>query len=455
MRNLKSISAALTIVTAFCASTALAAVSAEEAARLGADLTPVGAERAGNEDGSIPEWTGGLTVPTAGFENGGRRPDPFADEKPILQITAQNMDQYAEKLTDGTKALLKRYPDTYRLDIYQTHRTAAAPQWLYDNTLQNATRATLADSAGGPVPEGAFAGYPFPIPKAGVEVMLNSKLRWRGDSWHKQGNNYQVTADGRSILLSKVSQDNMAPYYFKEGTLEQFNGQYWVVRLDTQGPAIRAGEAIIGHQFVDESKTNSWVYLVGQRRVRKLPNACCDTPTPAAAGIVSFDELEGFSARLDRFDWDIVEKKEMYIPYNSNRTLVPTKDSEILGANHLNPDHIRWELHRVWVIEANLASGQRHTSAKSRYYVDEDSWLTVLGDRWDAKGQLSRAVYTIPVAMPDLPGQVPYGWGVYDLLAGNYVAMELANEYQQQYKLVPRYRDSQFAPENMGGAGVR
>ncbi|MFY9812124.1 DUF1329 domain-containing protein [Aquabacterium sp.] len=438
------------------AGTAHAAVSAEEAAKLKSDLTPVGAERAGNKAGTIPAWTGGLTKPTPGFKNGGRRPDPFADEKPITQITAKNMDAYSDKLTDGVKALLKKYPDSYRLDVYKTHRTAALPQWVYDNTLTNATRATVGDSDGGPVSKNAFGGFPFPIPKNGEEVILNTKVRWRGDAWKKLANNYQVTSDGRPILLSKITQDNVAPYYFKEGSADKFEGHYWNVRLDTHAPAIRAGEAIIGQLKLDESQSNAWVYLVGQRRVRKLPNACCDTPTPAAAGLAWFDEVETFNYRLDRYDWKLVGKKEMFIPYNSNRTLVPTKDSDVLGPKHLNPDHVRWELHRVWVVEAALKPGQRHAAPKSRYYIDEDSWWPVLADRWDAKGQLWRTGYSTPVAMPDLPGQVGLGWGVYDLLAGNYVAMELVNEQPMQYQTVsPRYKESHFSPENLGGAGVR
>lgn len=438
------------------AGAARAGVSADEAAKLKTVLTPFGAERAGNKDGTIPAWTGGLTTPTPGFQNGGRRPDPFANEKSIFQINAKNMDQHADKLTDGTKALLKKYPDSFRLDVYKTHRTAAAPQWVYDNTFLNATRATVQESSAGAFTKDAYGGIPFPIPKTGTEVMLNTKMRWRGESWQKEASNYQVTADGKPILLSRISQDNMAPYYFKEGSADQFGGHYWDVRLDTHGPAIRAGEAIIGHQTLDESKTNTWVYLVGQRRVRKLPNACCDTPTPAAAGILSFDEVETFLGRLDRFDWKLVGKKETYIPYNSNRTLVPTKDSDVLGTRHLNPDHVRWELHRVWVVEATLKAGQRHTSPKSLYYIDEDSWLPVLADRRDANGQLWRTIYSTPVAMPDLPGQVPFGFGAYDLLAGYYVAMELANEQKVQYKLVsPRYKESYFAPENMSGASVR
>ncbi|MBB5497598.1 DUF1329 domain-containing protein [Paraburkholderia sp. MM5384-R2] len=435
---------------------AQAAVTADEAAHLKSDLTPFGAEKAGNKDGTIPAWTGGLTTPTPGFKSGGRRPDPFANEKPILQITAKNMDQYADKLAEGVKALLKKYPDSYRLDVYPTHRSAAAPQYVYDNTFQNATRVTLSDSSAGPVPKGGYGGIPFPIPKNGAEVMLNHKLRWRSESWVKTAHNWQVTADGKPVLLSDVTQQNNTPYYFKDAPSDKRGDDYWMVRLDTHGPAIRAGEAIIGHQTIDESNTNTWVYLVGQRRVRKLPNACCDTPTPAAAGVLSFDEIETFNGRMDRFDWKLIGKKEMYIPYNSNRVLTAASDSDILGAHHLNPDYIRWELHRVWVVEATLKSGERHTSKRSVYYVDEDSWLAVLADRYDANDKLWRMAYSTPVAMPDVPGEIAFGFGAYDLSAGSYVAMELGAEQKMQYKVnATRYPESFFAPENMAGESVR
>lgn len=446
--------------TLICALTVMvsahAGVTAAEAARLKSDLTPFGAEKAGNKEGTIPAWTGGLTTPTAGFTNGGRRPDPFANEKPTLQITAKNMDQYSDKLAEGVKALLKKYPDSYRLDVYPTHRTAAAPQYVYDNTFLNATRVTLADSASGPIPTGASRGIPFPIPKTGAEVMLNHKLRWRSESWVKNAQNWQVTADGKPVLLSNVTQQNNTPYYAKEGASDKLADKYWLVRLDTHGPAIRAGEAIVGHQAIDENNTNAWVYLVGQRRVRKLPNPCCDTPTPAAAGVLSFDEIETFNGHMDRFDWKLVGKKEMYIPYNSNRVLTAAKDRDILGKNHLNPDHIRWELHRVWVVEATLKAGKRHTSKKSVYYFDEDSWLAVLADRYDANDQLWRMAYSTPVAMPDVPGQIAFGFGAYDLLGGGYVAMELGAEQKLHYKInTTRYPDAFFAPENMAGESVR
>ncbi|HWH84134.1 MAG TPA: DUF1329 domain-containing protein, partial [Burkholderiaceae bacterium] len=166
----------LTVVTAAALAFAplhpLAAVTADEAAKLKTELTPLGGEKAGNKDGTIPAWTGGYTTPIPGDKPGGRRGDPFKDEKPLFSITAKNVAEHADKLTDGTKAMFAKYPE-YRIDVYKTHRTAAAPQWVYDNTLKNATRAKMV----GDLPEGAYGGIPFPIPKTGAEVMWNHQLR--------------------------------------------------------------------------------------------------------------------------------------------------------------------------------------------------------------------------------------------------------------------------------------
>ncbi|MES1265061.1 MAG: DUF1329 domain-containing protein, partial [Variovorax sp.] len=332
------------------ASTAIAGVTPDEAAQLKTTLTPMGAERAANKDGSIPAWTGAATA-NAGITAEGRRSDPFAGEKPLLSVNAKNMSQYAERLTEGTKALMQKYAD-FRIDVYKTYRTAIAPQSVYDATAKNATGATLIDGDAGPQPKGAFGGVPFPIPKAGAEVIWNHKLAWRGTAWYWEFHGYQLSSDGRWVLAGDTANDQTMPFYAKDGSAERFGGEYWLVRSLTRGPAIRAGEAITGRLNVDEGKTSAWVYLTGQRRVRKLPNSCCDTPTPFSAGITSFDEVEVFASRLDRFDWRLLGKKEIFIPYNTNRTHAPAKDSEVLGSRFLNPDHVRWELHRVWVVEA-------------------------------------------------------------------------------------------------------
>lgn len=428
-----------------------AAVTPEEAAKLKTELTPLGAERAGNKEGTIPPWTGGYTTPLPGFKNGGRRGDPFAGEKPVLSITAANVAQHADRLTDGTQALLKKFPQTFRVDVYRTHRTAAAPQWVYDNTFKNATTARME----GEVVKGAFGGIPFPIPKSAKEIVANNDLHWRGEAWQTDFRGYLGTATGQRVLSVEGIGDFQMPYY-ANGAADKFDGTYWMIRLVNSGPPVRAGEAITGRQHLDQDKTGAWVYLTGQRRVRKLPNACCDTPTPATAGVASFDEVDVLAGRTDRFDWKIVGKKEMYIPYNANRMNVPLKDSDLLLAHHLNPDHVRWELHRVWVIEANLKPGQRHQAPRSRYYVDEDTWVAVLGDRWDANGQLWKTLWSHPVVMPDLPATTPQQqWGFNDLVSGTWYASGVVNERNQHYKIVPRRADSFFTPEAMAGDGVR
>jgi hypothetical protein len=455
MFQMKLLPLALALVGAAAASAALAAVSSDEAARLKGELTPLGAEKAGNKDGTIPAWNGGLTTPTQGFVNGGRRPDPFASDKLLYSVSTKNLPEHAAKLPDGVKALMQRYPESFRVDVYPTRRTAAAPQYVYDNTFKNATRAKLVDGSAGPMPQGAYAGIPFPIPKNGAEAMWNVLLRWRGESWYSEFNGYNVTPEGKRVLVQESRNDNQMPYYAAEGSPETFNGEHWLVRSLNTGPAIRAGEAITGREQLNGDKSQVWVYLTGQRRVRKLPNACCDTPTPFSAGVASFDEVEGFAGRLGRFEWKLVGKQEMLIPYNSNRTHVPTKDTDVVGEHHLNPDHVRWELHRVWVVEANLREGQRHTVPKSRYYIDEDSWALVWGDRWDAKNQLARSQFSIPIAMPDVPAQAVTTWGVYDHVARTMFTTLVMNQQKTQYKVQKRYSDAVFTPDAMAGDGVR
>ena len=433
---------------------ATAQVSATDANKLKGELTPFGAEKAGNKDGSIPAWTGGYTKPIPGDKPGGRRGDPFKDEKPLYSITAKNMDQYADKLTDGVKALFKKFPDTYRIDVYKTHRTAAAPQWVYDNTLRNATSAKIENGT----PSGIHGGIPFPLPKDGEQVMWNHILRWNGEALRYLGNWYVISADGKATLVSDTENDQQFPYYYKDQNAEQFeksDRSYWLVRITNVGPALRAGEALLARETIDFSKLGTWVYLTGQRRVRKLPNACCDTPTPAASGVMSFDEIDTWTGRMDRFDWKIVGKKEMLIPYNNNKFMQPKTDAEVITKHHYNPDHMRWEDHRVWVVEATLKKGQRHQAARSRYYCDEDTWICVLGDRWDANGQLWKTLWTQVFVAPDLPGVAIGSFGFNDLQANNGFMGVLVNSKPSQVAVTPRRPDSYFSADALAGDGVR
>ena len=451
MRNkhLLALAAAAFLVTHH----AQAAVSAEEAAKLKSTLTPLGAERAANKDGSIPAWDGGLTKAAPGYKPGDARPDPFAAEKPLYSVNAKNMAQYESKLTDGVKALMKKYPD-FRIDVYPTHRTAAAPQWVYDNTFKNATRAKLVDNGHGT--EGAYGGIPFPIPKDGYEVFQNHRLAWTGTYVQAPVRVWVVTGDGKRSMASGGVQSFRRQYYDPEGSLEKFDGYYALGKFAATEPGSKAGEAILAHDALNATLPRGlWQYLVGQRRVRKAPSVAYDTPDSVTSGIGLFDEAFMLFGPIDKHELKLVGKREIYVPYNNNRAAA-AKVADLVTPNTLNPAQVRWELHRVWEVEATLAAGKRHVVPKRKYYIDEDSWQIVLFDGWDAKGELWRTNYTLTLLAPDIPAVVGNMlWGGYDLQTGAYYLNMASNELPAQYKAVAPIAKSFFSPEELANEGTR
>ena len=443
---------ALVVAAAF-APIAQAGVSADDAAKLKTTLTPLGAERAGNKDGSIPAWDGGYTKAPAGYKSGDPRPDPFSADKPLLSISAKNMAQYADRLTDGVKALMAKHPD-FRIDIYPTRRTAAAPQYVYDNTFKNATRAKLVDAGQGT--DGAYGGIPFPLPKDAYEVIQNFRLDWAGVNTEAQVRVWVVTADGRRSMASGGVQTFRNQYYDQDGSLDKIDGYRTLLKFVATEPGSKAGEAILVHENLNASKQRAvWQYLVGQRRVRKAPSVGYDTPDSVTSGIGLFDEAFMLLGPLDKHELKLVGKKEMYVPYNNNRAAL-SKVADLVTPNTLNPALVRWELHRVWEVEATLAAGKRHVVPHRKYYIDEDSWQILLEDGWDAKGDLWRSTYTLTLLAPDLPallGNVM--WGGYDLQTGAYFLNMASNELPTQVKSLPSFPKSFFSADELANEGTR
>jgi len=424
--------------------------TAQEAASLKTTLTPVGAERAGNKDGTIPAWDGGYTKVDPSWQAGTPRPDPFASEKPQFSITGGNSAKYADKLSEGVLSLLKKYPD-FRMDIYPTHRTAATPDWVQDNIAKNVTRAKAAN--GGLSVESAYGGIPFPIPKTGFEAMWNHLLAWKGEASQEKIRTYVVN-DGQVVMTAETILDNFSPYYQKSGTIEAFNGDYFWVRLVQTAPAYKAGEAILAYDpldFVNKGR-QTWQYLTGQRRVRKAPSIAYDTPDFITSGVANWDESYVFSGALDRYDWKLVGKREMYIPYNANKFAL-AKIEDILKPGFLNPDDVRWELHRVWEVEATLAPGKRNVIAKRRLFLDEDTWIVALGDEWDANGQIWKETFGLLTLAPDMPGLIPRPWGTYNLQSGAYLINGALNGSDIAYKFVPSWPDKHFTQGALAGEG--
>jgi len=432
---------------------AYAAVGTDEAAKLKSTLTPTGAERSGNADGSIPAWDGGYTKAPAGYKEGEVRPDFFAGERPILTISAKNMDQYASKLTDGVKGLMKKYPD-YRIEVYPTHRSAAAPPWVYDNTFKNAARARM--SADGGSIEGAFGGVPFPITKDAKEMIWNHLTAWAGgDSSTAPSRCFSVTAGGKVMLVSDAIQERQDPYYYKDGSVETYKGYYNLGRYVQSAPASKAGESILAHEASNGQPRGIWQYLVGQRRVRRAPAVSYDTPDSVTSGLGFFDEAFMLFGPWDHHKYELLGKKEIYVPYNNNRAIA-AKPEDLMGKQFLNPDLVRWELHRVWEIEASVAPGKRHVVAKRKYYLDEDSWQILLLDGWDAQGQLWRTIYALMLLAPDVPSVIGnVDWGTYNLQNGGYFINSATNGLNKQIAVVPRRAETMFSPEELANVGAR
>ncbi|WP_367375484.1 DUF1329 domain-containing protein [Pseudomonas lini] len=434
-------------------SLAQAAVSPEQAARLKSELTPLGGVRAGNADGSIPAWDGGYTKVAPGYKPGDKRADPFAGEKPLYSIKASNMEQYASGLAEGTKLLLKKYPD-YRLDVYPTHRSAAAPQWVYDNTGKNATRATL-DVETEKVAS-AYGGIPFPIPDNGAQVLWNYRLSWQGgETISAPFDTWLMTAGGKKVQATRALFSYQFPYYSESGGLENFAGKYQVGKLLTELPSSKAGEGLMTHWDMDPANRAAWQYLVGQRRVRRAPNIAYDTPDFVTSGVGLFDEAFMLFGPTDRYDLKLAGKKELIVPYNNNRAGL-AKSDDLVKPNFLNPDLVRWEKHRVWVVEATLKSGKRHVVPHRTYYVDEDSWQILMVDGYDAQGKLGRQQYSLTLLAPDLPAlTAQVMWGSYNLDTGAYFLNSSSNDLAVQYQTIAKPSASYYTPDAMANENMR
>jgi len=399
----------------------LAQHSQQNAESLGQSLTLWGAEQAGNADKSIPAYTGGLppdTVP-AGWKKGSGRyvPGPYDNEKPLFSITASNYEKYADHLTEGQIALLKKYP-SFRFDVYPTHRSVAFPNNWLSHCKYNAQNAKLLPNSNGIA--GASSCVPFPIPsgpEAGAEVMWNNVLTaFNGTRSTFSASSWLVDSSGNVTDVGRGYVQYVHPY--AASTEKAYiGGSSEILLIGYKGPPSQVGTQILQKSPIDynQDKQLSWSYTPGTRRVRLAPEFAYDTPISFNGGALNYDEIAGFSGALDRYDWKLVGKKEVYVLYNANRAAYAPQE-QMLDKNHLfNPDLARWELHRCWVVEAKLKPGQRHTEPRRTFYVDEDTWRLVASDAYDQAGALSKVDFNGVVPAWDVQTFAPYPQILYDL----------------------------------------
>jgi hypothetical protein len=427
---------------------AAAKVSTEEAARLGKDLTPVGAVKAANKDGTIPAWDGGLTKAPPCFKGeGSRYCDPFPDDKAALTITAKNLGEHKAKLTPGQIALFEKYPDTYAMKVFPTRRTFANPDFVYEATAKNAVTAELGGN--GEVLMNAIIGIPFPIPQNGHEVIWNHKVRYRDTGVRRWNNQFAVTTAGEYNMV-KIQEDAYFVYSTPGITADQLNNKIlYFLQLTTEPPRL-AGTILLVHETMDQVKEprGAWQYNPGQRRLRRAPNIAYDNPGTASDGLRTNDQLDMYNGAMDRYQWKLVGKQEIYVPGNSYAIHSDQlKYRDVMKKGHINQDLARYELRRVWVVDSFVKPGVSHIYKRRTFYVDEDSWQIVVVDVYDQRDQMWRVQEGHQVIAYDKPYQLPVLETVYDLQSARYLVMAANNEDAET--VTRSFKVEDFSPTNV------
>ena len=419
MKNIKKTFQLSALALALTTGYALAASETVPTAAHNKKLTPVGAELAGNKEGSIPAWAGGLKATAGAVKSDGSLSNPFAADKALFTITAKNVEQYKDKLSPGQLAMFKRYPDTFTMTIYPSRRSASYPEKIYDANSENYGKVTLA--AGGNGLTDYVEGVPFLEPKNGLEVAWNHVTRYRGGSFDRQSRNFTVQASGsyQDSLYHDIA--HFAPNI--SGWTPESNILF-LYRAKTLAPARLSGEVLLVHETLDQETEarKAWKYLPSIRRVKRAPTVAFDNPRANSQNLKTSDNYDMFNGTPKLYDWELVGKREMYIPYNNYALMDKSiKIEDLIKPGHIKSDLVRYELHRVWEVKATLKKGMRHVYAARTLYMDEDTWQVAVADQYDGQGGLWRVGLGYQVQYnPDL---VPWlaGEGFYDLPSGRYV----------------------------------
>ncbi len=415
------------------AAAATAKVPAAEAEKLGKELSCIGAEKAGNKDGTIPAYSGKWLGTPPGIQytpHVGEHPvDPYAAEKPLFSINAENAAKYADKLSDGQKALFAKFPKAFRMDVYPSHRDFRYPDSVCESAKKNALSAEITD--GGLGIKGAVKGaVPFPMPKDGLEVLMNNTFPYRAFNESTTRDLANVLSDG-SVSWGRQRNLNLDMINNPETAGKPLEGTMAYSQALVLLPEREKGNLSVSEEPVNfaRNKRLAWVYDPGTRRVRQLPEYGFDQPLGGTGGKMTIDSDRLFNGSPERYNWKLLGKREMYVPADSYKVHAKTvKYADLIRPGVPNPDFIRWELRRVWVLEGDLKDGFRHLYGKRALFIDEDTWQAVMSDFYDSRGALWKFAYINNYYAFDLSAWQAGTSFYFDLNSGGYVGYNLFQE---------------------------
>lgn len=384
--------------------------------------------------------------------------DPFAAEEPKFVITASNYRQYKDKLSAGVTKLLKTYPESFRVPVYPTHRTVCYPNFVLKNLKPNAKYGELVENGQGVTH--VFMARPFPLPKNGLQAVWLTLIGYNG--WRIKGRKSNIAVLGTGeILTAKKAVDTYVPYNDPHNSRHDYLAQdvQWysgfLIRILT--PPRKRGTITVGRSFLQlgSHPRMTWQYLPGTRRVRRFPYYGFDTPG-GIAGLHGIDDGSVFNGTPVRFNWKIVDVKEMFVPYNAYGLDNPENYETLLGPHGINPEYTRWELHRVRVIVATLKEGSQHWYQKRVFYQDLDTGQFLLGDNYDHHGELWRTTIQYHVWTPLTQSFFMRATVFHDFSANAYAVTRVSNEIapshmpKLNFAVPPKSRYTPAAARRMG-----
>ena len=404
-------------------------------------LTPLGGLLEGNSEGSIPLWIGG-GLSSSDLIN-------LTTEQAKLIINIQNYKKHIHRLSSAQIQMIERFPDSYKIYIYKTLRTQHAPQWLYNATEKNKTSAKLENE--GTLLSGTWPGVPFPIPKSGVEIVWNHLLSWRGVSFEANMTETVVYPKKKMELNTSIK---TVFYYFDKKRHELTNSKILSYLSSITAPAALAGDKLLVSDYANTTKKprQTWIYLSNTRKVQRVPAATFDNILSNSGGLRLADEVNMYNGSPELYQWKVIEKKEIYIPYNNqNIAFSNIKKENLLTPNHINSSLIRNELHRVWVLEGTLKEGKQHIYPRRIFYIDEDSWTIVISESYNKKNELWRSAFSHPVYYPSMPGVFSGLDSFYDSKRAMYYSQWFRLEGHEGIK----FKDTLYNKRNFSPSALR
>ncbi len=371
-------------------------------------------------------------------------PDPYSDDNVILIIDKNNFEEFSETiLTPGQVEMFKLYPNSFKMNVYESRRSCSVPPEVIHLTKENAL---LVDEGEGII--GVIGSIPFPNPTEALHHVWNHILRYRGVEIFGSSPFFIINPDGSRIYGAGEA---IAKNFWNPFTKNDKGLQGMIMIKVTHPPRLADASALI-IESLNAFKTprRSWVYNPGTRRVRRAPDIAYDYKPSASQGITTADQSGGFNGAKDRYDWKNLGVQKKLMPYNAYK-FHETPIEEALQPYHVNQDILRYELVNVNVVQADLKSGKRHIIPHRTMYFDLDSHNMLSEETYDGEMVIQTYREFPLINFYDQPMCLSIHEATYDLTTKRYElsSVRSIDIPKIQWRLEVPHEERIFTPEGL------